>query len=121
MVKTISIDELKELIKGDEKFTLIDVREKDELSHGMILGAVNISVDEIEEAFTKSKTTEEEFKEKYGFTRPEWNDDVVCYCRTGGRSLKAVEVLMDLSFINAKNYSGSVFEWSKTDDDVEFY
>lgn len=121
MVKTISIEELKELMNSDDKFTLIDVREEDELSHGMIPGAVNVPVGEIEEAFTKSKTSPEEFKEKYEFDRPEWNDDVVCYCRTGGRSLKAVEVLMDLSFINAKNYGGSVFEWSKTDDDVEFY
>jgi len=121
MVKTITIEELKALMDSDEKFTLIDVREEDELSHGMIPGAVHVPVDEMEEAFTKSKTTQEEFKEKYGFDRPLWDDNVVCYCRTGGRSLKAVEALMDLSFINSKNFSGSVFEWSKQDSDVEFY
>ena len=63
----LTTEELKKMIDNNEKFVLIDVREKEELNHGMIPGAEHLSSQEIENAFSLD---ENEFKEKYGFEKP---------------------------------------------------
>ena len=41
-VKTISLEELKKRIDAGDKFTLVDVREKDEVRLGYIPGAIHV-------------------------------------------------------------------------------
>ncbi len=101
----ISTNELKKLIKENGDYILIDVREPSELEYGMIPSAINIPLDDIE----------------FGIERFDKDDNLIFYCRTGGRSHQAAETAKRLGFTNAQNYKGSVWEWSKTDSNVTRY
>jgi rhodanese-related sulfurtransferase len=113
----ISTKELQKLIQGSEKYTLIDVREKDELIHGMIPTAQNVPFSEFEAA---EKMDDKGFEKKYGFKKFTKEDRLVLYCHSGRRSGK-VSVYLNKKGYNALNYKGSVREWSKIDKDVEDY
>ena len=66
--KVISTEDLKKLIDSQsEKYTLIDVREREELEHGMIPTAFNVPLSELHEALNMSP---EDFKSLYGFDLP---------------------------------------------------
>ncbi|MEK6952450.1 MAG: rhodanese-like domain-containing protein [Nanoarchaeota archaeon] len=101
----ISTDELRELIDNSGNYVLIDVREPSELEYGMIPSAINIPLDDIE----------------FGIERFDKNDNLIFYCRTGGRSHQAAETAKRLGFFNSRNYKGSVWEWSKIDSNVMMY
>lgn len=117
-VKVISTDELKNLIDSQsEKYTLIDVRERDELQHGMIPTAGNVPLSELHEALNMSA---EDFKSHYGFDLPSKEERVIFHCRTGGRSAQAAEYAETLGF-NAENYAGSIWEWAEIDPNVKRY
>src|SRR3989338_833521 len=86
-MKIVSREELKQLIESKGKYVLIDVREKDELVHGVIPSAHNIPLGEVEAALDFSS---EDFKKKYGFALVK-SDRLIFHCRSGGRSKKATE------------------------------
>ena len=117
-IPIITTEELKTLIDNNQKFTLIDVREKSELVHGMIPTAKNIPLREIEQAFN---FTTSEFKEKYEFSKPKENKSIIFYCRTGGRSERATVFAIKKGYKNIKNYKGSAFAWSEIDQNVKKY
>lgn len=116
-IKIISRNELKSLIDKKENYVLIDVRNPEELQHGMIPTARNIPLQEIEHAFDLS---DEEFNSKYSFVKPKKDDNIIFYCRTGGRSNRAAKILLDKGF-NAKNYKGSIWDWAEIDANVKRY
>ena len=64
MEHIISQEDLKGYIATGEGYTLIDVRNKDELIHGMIPTAKHIPLPELQQAF---QLDVQSFKEKYGF------------------------------------------------------
>ena len=101
----ISTDELRKLIDNNGDYVLIDVREPSELEYGMIPSAINIPLDDIE----------------FGIGRFDKNDNLIFYCRTGGRSHQATETAKRLGFSNPRNYKGSIWEWSKIDSNVMRY
>lgn len=70
--------------------TIIDVREPDEVSAGMIPSAVNVPLTQFEKAFNPNKGAD--FQEKFAFPRPSFNDKLVFYCRSGKRSEQAVQI-----------------------------
>lgn len=72
------------------KVTIIDVREPDEVSAGMIPSAVNVPLTQFEKAFNPNKG--EDFQEKFAFPRPSFNDELIFYCRSGKRSDQALQV-----------------------------
>lgn len=78
---------------------LIDVRTPEEIAEGKIDGAGEIDFmapdfkDQIN-ALDKSK-------------------DYVMYCRSGGRSGKAAELMIELGFVNVTNITGGFMEYSK--------
>ena len=77
MFRTISMQQLEQLLDGERTFTLLDVREQKEYEAGHLLGAVNLpyeQLDEVEAEITKD--------------RP-----VVIYCAYGGQSLLAAREL----------------------------
>ena len=117
-IPIITTEELKAAIDNNEPLTLIDVRRKDELSHGMIPTAKNIPLDELEKATTLS---EQEFQKTYNFTKPKEDNKIICHCRSGGRSERAVDFLLKKGFTNVKNYKGSIRAWSEIDPNVKMY
>lgn len=114
----ITINELKELIESKNGYILIDVRNKDELQNGMIPTANNVPLPEIENALDLSP---DEFQEKFKFPKFEKDDNLIFYCRTGGRSEMATSTAISKGFTKSKNYAGSVWEWSEHDSNVKRY
>lgn len=117
MEAVISQEDLKTYIAAREGYILIDVRNKDELIHGKIPTAIHIPLPEIQEAF---QLDSERFKEKYGFEKMKHEDNLIFYCRTGARSHTATQMALALGY-RARNYKGSIWEWSATDHDVQRY
>jgi thiosulfate:glutathione sulfurtransferase len=113
----VTTEELKELIASKANFILLDVRNKDELHNGIIPTSKNLPLPEFEGALDLS---EEEFKEKFNFSKPTKDDNIICYCRTGQRSHIATQLAISKGF-KAKNYEGSIWQWSEIDPNVKKY
>ncbi|XP_054261194.1 rhodanese domain-containing protein CG4456-like isoform X2 [Macrosteles quadrilineatus] len=97
--------------KNSPNNIVIDVREKKELDEtGVIPGAHHIPLGDIETAFN---TPEDEFKKKYNFEKPTTEDSVIFSCRSGKRSLVALEKALASGFKNAKHYKGGWLDWEK--------
>lgn len=87
-----------ELIKSG-KYTVIDVRTKEEYNAGHIQEALNF--DYYNDNF--EKTIETELKDK--------NKPYIIYCRSGRRSLYAADTLEKLGFTNVTNMKGGILAW----------
>ncbi|KAI1272579.1 Rhodanese-like domain-containing protein [Xylaria sp. FL0933] len=99
------------------KPTLIDVREPSELSStGRIPGALNIPITTSPDSFHISA---EEFEDRFGFPRPEKDDEVVFYCKAGVRSRAAAGIAREAGWKDVGEFPGSWVEWSGKGGDVE--
>ncbi|KAI0970567.1 Rhodanese-like domain-containing protein [Xylaria arbuscula] len=97
--------------------TLIDVREPSELSStGRIPGAVNIPITTSPDSF---HITDEEFEDRFGFSRPEKDDEVVFYCKAGVRSRAAAGIAREAGWKDVGEFPGSWIEWTSKGGDVE--
>lgn len=114
---TIHLEELRALLDSKTGYVLIDVRQKHELVYGMIPNAKHIVLSEILTALEMPFT---EFERKYGFKKPAKNDELIFYCRTGGRSHTAAMIARKKGF-NAKNFVGGIYAWSAIDSNVKKY
>ena len=104
-MEIISTEELKELIDDEGDYVLIDVRELNELDFGVIPTSQHIPLIDL----------------RKGLGKFDKSDNIIFYCRTGSRSEGATQIAIDLGFVNAKNYKGSIWEWSLIDSNVERY
>jgi rhodanese-related sulfurtransferase/TusA-related sulfurtransferase len=91
-----SLDELLKQIEGNEKVTVLDVREPAEYAFGHIPGAINIPLNELEERF-------EELNQ---------NDEIHVICRSGNRSDFAAQQLTEKGFKNVKNVIPGMKDWT---------
>ena len=111
--------EIAELSSRLGQVTVVDVRRIEEYEgtlgnacdprQGHIPGAVHFPVEEM--IFCSA----EELEERLGLPA---GAEVVAYCHSGSRSATAVQVLRGLGY-DARNYSGSWHEWSRTDLPLE--
>lgn len=62
---------------------LVDVRRRDEVAAGALPTALNIPVEELQDALTQSG---KDFEAKYGFSKPNPALPLCVYCRSGVRS-----------------------------------
>ena len=76
---------------------------------GHIPGAVNLDLQEL------VRLTDEELRGRLGIAE---GAEVAAYCHSGSRSATAVQILRSLGY-DARNYSGSWHEWSRTDYPLE--
>ena len=118
MSQIISRDELKKLIDDKGDYILIDVRNADELRFGIIPTARNIPLSSIEHSLD---IPEAEFEESFGFSKLKKENNIIFYCRTGGRSQVATTIAISKGYVNARNYAGSIWEWSEIDPNVKRY
>ncbi|CAG9802967.1 unnamed protein product [Chironomus riparius] len=110
-IKIATYEEIKDLPNHPEKL-LIDVREPQELeSTGRIPTSINIPLDEVRKAFS-DEISEQEFELMYGVKKPKKDDYLIFSCRTGRRSLKAINEIIPLGYWNVKNYRGSWTEYA---------
>jgi rhodanese-related sulfurtransferase len=98
-MNTISISTLKERIANGEKVNLLDVREPDEHAEFNI-GGTFIPLGQI---MAMQIDTLDELK----------NEEIICYCRSGKRSMQAAMMLETMGFINVVNLEGGMMAWQE--------
>ena len=99
-IKEIDSSELRRMQKNREDMALVDVREPDETSRGMIPGAVPIPRGVLE-VHIDSVTTDK-------------NKKIVCYCAGGSRSALAAWMLKKMGFKNAISLAGGYKGWQQS-------
>ncbi len=111
--------DLAELVERLGDVPVLDVRRVEEYDgtfgsecdprQGHIPGAVHFRVEEM------MLCSVEALRDRLGL--PD-GAEVVAYCHSGSRSAAAVQILRELGY-DARNYSGSWHEWSRTDLPLE--
>ena len=96
---TITVAEVKEKLSKNERVNLVDVREPEERAefniggHFIPLGQLlAFQTDEIDELK---------------------NEEIICYCRSGKRSMQAALMLETMGFTNVKNLEGGMVAWQQ--------
>jgi len=99
-VPEISATEVKEMMDEKDPFVLVDVREPHEYEICNIPGAKLIPLGEVPKRMHELNTA----------------DQIVVHCRSGVRSAKAVEFLMQAGFRRIFNLKGGVLAWARDVD-----
>lgn len=94
-MKTITTNEVEQLINAGNELHIIDVREDNEVANGKIPSATHIPLGEIEARMNELDQTKE-----YLFI-----------CHAGGRSMKAAELAEDHGF-NVTNIVDGMSDWT---------
>ncbi|MFL0352208.1 rhodanese-like domain-containing protein [Xanthomarina sp. GH4-25] len=95
-VNLVTVEEMETILEMDG-VQLIDVRTPEEFSEGFIEGAQNIDF--------YSDTFDQDIL-KLDKTKP-----VVLYCKSGGRSAKCSEKLIEAGFIKVYDLDGGITQW----------
>ncbi len=95
--KNVSAEEAYKLISDDKEFIILDVRTKEEYDNGHIPGAKLVPVQVL-----PMKVAElDKYKDK----------PILVYCASGGRSPKAVTILVNNEFKNIYHLSHGISSW----------
>lgn len=97
MMKEFTVLELKNKMDNQEDFTLLDVRESHEYYMSDIEGTTRIPLDDLSERLNEL--------EKDG--------QIIVMCRSGNRSAKVVEFLLENGFSKAANLKGGINDWAR--------
>lgn len=89
------VQEVRERVEAGEPVTLLDVRTDAEVAQGRIPGALHIPLQELEARWTEVEN----------------EDEIVCYCAAGMRSLRAARLLRDKGVFNATSMEGGIQAW----------
>ena len=98
-IKEIDSSQLRTLQNSGEKFTLIDVREPDEVAQGAIAGSVALPRGQLEHKID-TLTTDKSAR-------------IVCYCGGGGRSALAAQSLKRMGFKDVLSLEGGYKKWTE--------
>lgn len=98
-INEINVDELK---ASHQNYTIIDVREANELAQGIVPNAIHIprgllefKIDKVANGKIKTDTA------------------ILLYCQAGFRSVLAAQSLVDLGYENVTSLQGGYAAWSK--------
>jgi len=97
------VQEVRERVEAGEPVTLLDVRTDAEVAEGKIPGAIHIPLDQLEARWAEVEKCNE----------------IVCYCRSGRRSLTAATLLRDKGLFNATSLEGGFLAWTEQGGPVE--
>ena len=103
--KEVSLEEVKRRLDAKEPYTLVDVREKDEVRAGYIPGAVSIP-----RGFLEIQVEGR---------LPDKNAKIVAYCAGGTRSALAAKTLQDLGYANVETANPGFGRWKDLGYPVE--
>jgi len=95
-MKNIKSEEIEEIIANGA--VVLDVRTEGEFSEGYIPRAINMEIGEMSEEEIEKLDKEKTY---------------LLYCRSGGRSSRAAQMLDFLGFKNVYNLEGGYMEWVK--------
>jgi molybdopterin/thiamine biosynthesis adenylyltransferase/rhodanese-related sulfurtransferase len=96
-VGEVTAEQIKERLAKRESFSLLDVREQDEVANGMIPGASHLS--------------RAHFESRIEDVIPDKDAEVVIYCASGVRSVFAAKVMRELGYPNVTSMSGGFIRW----------
>jgi len=100
LIKSIqhySAQEASQKVKKERNVVLLDVRTDTERKQGSIRGSFHVPITSI----ASSKNELKKFKDA----------EIICYCRTGNRSLNAAAKLKKLGF-KVANLKGGILRWN---------
>ena len=101
MNKSISVNELKSLNENNEKFSLLDVRTDAEVLQSRIpINSIHIPINEI-----PNRIIELDKKQ-----------NIIVYCKSGKRSQKVCDYLIQNNFKNIRNLDGGILAWANKID-----
>jgi len=104
-MKEISVQELKDMVDGNQEFQLIDVREPFEYEVSNLNG-VNIPLSGV--VIESDKVAKDV--------------PVVIHCRSGKRSAQAIMLLEQKGFTNLSNLQGGILAWKdEFDPEMDVY
>jgi rhodanese-related sulfurtransferase len=98
-MQNITAEEIKARLDAGETIHLVDVREPHEHAEFNI-GGMLVPLGKVQ-----SMQTEEIEDLK--------NEEVICYCRSGARSMQACMMLEQMGFTNMKNLTGGMLGWKQ--------
>ncbi len=96
----ISVAELKRMRDAQTDFTLLDVRDDDELATAAITGALHIPMPEVPARLQDVPS----------------DGDVVVMCHSGGRSERVATYLRQNGYASVANLAGGIDAWSQQID-----
>lgn len=99
-MKDITKDEWKEMVSGDDKAIIIDVRAPHELRDRVIGDPLNLDIQN-PNAFMD------------GIEALDTDKNYYVYCRTGIRSVRACQVMESIGIENTYNLLGGIVEWNE--------
>lgn len=91
-VKQITYEELLERVRLGT--ILLDVRTKQEFNEGHLNGAIAIPYYDISKSIKSLVPNKEQ--------------EIIVYCKSGGRGIRAVQILNELGYINVLNLKGGM-------------
>jgi sulfur-carrier protein adenylyltransferase/sulfurtransferase len=94
-MESITTSELRKILSDDFQGLLIDVREPDEYAVAHIEGSRLIPLKTLPDALDSLPRDRE----------------ILVHCKAGGRSAKAVQLLLDQGFLRVKNVTGGMDAW----------
>lgn len=98
-MELINVADVRKRLDAGEKLNLIDVREPDE-NAVFNIGGILLPLGRI---LTLQTDEIESLK----------NEEVICYCKSGKRSMQANLMLETMGFTNVKNLVGGMDEWQR--------
>jgi molybdopterin/thiamine biosynthesis adenylyltransferase/rhodanese-related sulfurtransferase len=104
-IRTLTLEELKRRLEARERFTLVDVREKDEVRAGFIPGAVSIP-----RGFLEMQAEQR---------LPDKSAKIVVYCAGGIRSAFAAKALTELGYTDVESANPGFVRWKDVGYPVE--
>jgi sulfur-carrier protein adenylyltransferase/sulfurtransferase len=96
-IREVSVRDVQEKLNPDNGFTLLDVREADEVEQGYLKKAIFLP-----RGFLEVKVEK---------TLPDKNQPIVVYCAGGTRSALAAKTLQDLGYKDVYSMRGGFNEW----------
>lgn len=101
-MKEITVQELKKKMDQGESFHLIDVREPHEYEEANI-GAQLIPLGDLPDHIEKLKKWQ--------------NEEIIMMCRSGQRSGRAQQLLLDAGFEDVANLTGGILAWKDMEEE----
>lgn len=100
MIPEITVHELKTRLESADEFILVDVREPEEHALCRLPDAILIPLGQLAERLDEL----------------DQDADIVVHCKAGGRSAKAIELLISNGYENVCHVAGGINAWSKEID-----
>ena len=96
-IAEVTPEEVEKRLKRGDRFSILDVRENEEVAHGMVPGARHVTRGHLESQVEDVLTDKD--------------DEVVVYCAGGVRSAFATKTLTELGYTNVSSMSGGFTRW----------